>query len=328
MPVYAADTVGKVKVKFSVDGIYDNGLPEVAGEADNSRYSLDQVTTLEEYMEQWEYDDDDDENDRKDNSDLLACNATCLAMKDYSEMIYAVTIDAAEGYHFTSEMDRITVTGLDASCVRLERLNDKETLVLFVKFGDLDDLAGTMDSAVWTAEWKASYGGVGAWYELRLYRNGSICGGNRVTGASGYDFRPLMRRSGSYYYQVRTVSASGENGEWLQSEALSVTEEMAADNRKQFFDGRVPGWQSLEDEAGARRYWYMEADGSFPQQNWLQVDGGWYFFDAEGYLMTSVYVKWGSDTYYVDENGRMITEGKAPDGQLTGVDGKLRWPES
>ena len=67
-------------MEFSEAGnTYENGLPEIEGETNSNKYSLSEVTTLEEYMSQWEdidEEEDEEENDRKDNSDLLAYNET------------------------------------------------------------------------------------------------------------------------------------------------------------------------------------------------------------------------------------------------------------
>lgn len=343
---YASEAVGIVKVKFTVSaGIRDeNGLPGVEGETSNTKYSINEVTTLEEYMMQWDDEDsDEDDNDRKDNSDLLAWNTTYLAIQDYSEVVYAVLIDAEEDYYFSSDIEKVKVSGLGAECVRLERLNSKKTLVLFVRFADMDYLAGEVEQAGWQDNGRAfwSYTGNAAWYELRLYMDGKLRGDTKKTGASTYDFRPLMQKAGNYSYQIRPVSTNGKAKEWVGAEACTVTAEQAAQYRELFAleavtevigEGIGPpiitgykntGWQKAENG----QYWYRETDGAYPQQNWLLDGENWYFFNSDGYMMTEEYVKWVSETYYVDAEGKMLTGGKAPDGRVAGEDGKLRWAD-
>ena len=84
------------------------------------------------------------------------------------------------------------------------------------------------------------------------------------------------------------------------------------------------GWQ----ESGDGRFWYRETDGSYPQNSWSSIDGAWYFFDWAGYMCANGYISWGDQTFYVAEDGRMLVEGKAPDGRNVQADGSLAWPES
>ncbi|MCD8122624.1 MAG: hypothetical protein LUE65_10385 [Clostridiales bacterium] len=98
------------------------------------------------------------------------------------------------------------------------------------------------------------------------------------------------------------------------------------------FDGDGPpvetiyhnvGWMQSEDG----RWWYHEQDGGYVQQNWQESEGEWYFFDEYGFLETDAYIRWGKNIYYVDKDGRMITEGCAPDGRQVQEDGSLKWPD-
>ncbi|MDD3252051.1 MAG: hypothetical protein PHV18_05755 [Lachnospiraceae bacterium] len=345
LSIRASDYIGSVKVKFVLDEVSESGQPLMEGETNSTKYSIDEVLTLEEYMEQWKDNDDadDDGNDRKDNSDLLALNATYLSMKNYSEVVYAAVVDSDGEQIFSSDRAKVSVSGLGASCIRLERLNDKSTMVLFVKFADLDSLAGEIETAGWTengyGSWSQTVGTSAAWYEMRLYADGKLKGGTKITAGTSYDFRPLMQKAGFYRYQVRAVSASGDTGEWKESESLTVTAEMAAAYKEMFAldmqtnsDGSAPpsqvtylnlGWQEME----TGRYRYRESDCSYPQANWRKEDESWYYFDGDGYLVTLQYITWGNERYYVNESGRMLTEGKAPDGQEVQTDGRLKWPD-
>lgn len=54
------------------------------------------------------------------------------------------------------------------------------------------------------------------------------------------------------------------------------------------------------------RWWYQNADGSYPAAQWQMIDGFYYYFDAEGWMTTGwQYVDgyW----YYLDEQGRMTS---------------------
>lgn len=78
------------------------------------------------------------------------------------------------------------------------------------------------------------------------------------------------------------------------------------------------GWQ--QDETGIR---YQREDETFPQREWLLIDGNWYYFDQKGYvqqgwrregknlyllgiggaMVTGRDIKIGDDYYRIDENG-------------------------
>lgn len=346
-PVWASDLIGTVKVEFSEAGnTYENGLPEIEGETNSSKYSLSEVTTLEEYMSQWEdvdEEEDEDENDRKDNSDLLAYNETYLALADYSQVVYAVLVEAEDDYYFSSSLDRIQVSGLGAECVRAERIYDKKTLVMFVRFTELNHLAGEIVNAGWSAPGKAfwSCSGNPKAYDLRLYRDGRAVGGIKGTGGLSYDFQPLMQEAGVYRYQIRTVSVDGKKGDWAESESITISQEQAEEYQSVYRllpvweeqtenvgPARITGYENTGwQETGDGRFWYRETDGSYPQNSWSNIDGAWYFFDQDGYMCAGTYIPWGNQTFYVGEDGKMKTEGKAPDGRNVQTDGSLSWPE-
>jgi hypothetical protein len=64
------------------------------------------------------------------------------------------------------------------------------------------------------------------------------------------------------------------------------------------------GW--IKDAVG---WWYRNEDGSYPKDEWVNIDGNDYCFDASGYLLTDQYIKSANyDTnkklYYVDKDGK------------------------
>lgn len=48
------------------------------------------------------------------------------------------------------------------------------------------------------------------------------------------------------------------------------------------------------------RWWYRHADGSYTTDGWEHIDGEWYYFDAEGWMVTG-WVEWGGWWYYLSE---------------------------
>lgn len=67
---------------------------------------------------------------------------------------------------------------------------------------------------------------------------------------------------------------------WKQATALALALGLSLSSSMMSFAGT---WQKLE----GGKYWqwkYVEDDGSYTTNNWQQIDGKWYHFNADGYL--------------------------------------------
>ena len=60
----------------------------------------------------------------------------------------------------------------------------------------------------------------------------------------------------------------------------------------------VEGWQN-----SAYGWWYQRANGSYPHNEWEIINGIWYYFDSNGYMLADTNTP---DGYYVDENGAWV----------------------
>ena len=54
------------------------------------------------------------------------------------------------------------------------------------------------------------------------------------------------------------------------------------------------------------KWWYRNADGSYPASCWKQIDGSWYLFDGSGYMRTG-WAQVGGSWYYLKGSGAMAT---------------------
>lgn len=68
---------------------------------------------------------------------------------------------------------------------------------------------------------------------------------------------------------------------------------------------------SVSWQGDAKGWWIKNADGSYPKNEWKQVNNSWYFFNAEGYMFTG-WLSINGSWYYLnaDEgggNGMMVT---------------------
>lgn len=61
------------------------------------------------------------------------------------------------------------------------------------------------------------------------------------------------------------------------------------------------------------RWWYRNADGSYPANCWQKIDGSWYHFDAQGWMQTG-WLKDGGTWYYLNPSGAMATGWQKIDG--------------
>lgn len=62
------------------------------------------------------------------------------------------------------------------------------------------------------------------------------------------------------------------------------------------------------------KWWYQNANGSYPRSSWKEIDGKWYHFDARGYMQTG-WLKIGGKWYYLNASGDMATGWKTVSGK-------------
>ena len=60
----------------------------------------------------------------------------------------------------------------------------------------------------------------------------------------------------------------------------------------------VEGWQN-----NGYGWWYQRANGTYPHSEWEIINGIWYYFDENGYMLADEATP---DGYYVDENGAWV----------------------
>ena len=118
---------------------------------------------------------------------------------------------------------------------------------------------------------------------------------------------------GSWYY----MDSSGKmltGWQWIGGKCyyLSSSGAMAADTwiGKYYVDSsgawipeRVRQAQWIKSGS---RWWYQEADGSYPSSCWKLVKESWYYFDEDGWMVTG-WQQVGKATYYLKDSGAMVT---------------------
>lgn len=79
------------------------------------------------------------------------------------------------------------------------------------------------------------------------------------------------------------------------------------------------GWH--KDDRG---WWYADTESTYYKSRWAKINGKWYSFDKEGYMLSNTWqVEAGGDTYYLGAEGDMQTNmvvGLGSDGKLQPMD--------
>ena len=128
--------------------------------------------------------------------------------------------------------------------------------------------------------------------------------------------------AGTWYYF--TESGAMAHDTWIDgtyyvaSNGAMLTNTTTPDGYTVGSDGawvqNTGSWQS-----NSTGWWYQNADGSYPANEWKQINGSWYYFNESGYMVASMWI----GNYYLGENGSMLTNTTTPDGYM--VDGSGAW---
>ena len=95
---------------------------------------------------------------------------------------------------------------------------------------------------------------------------------------------------------TQEVQADTEKGE-TETSAAKQPVMSSSDIEKLASDTTIFGWQ--QDETGK---WYRNADGTFYENGWKEIDGGQYYFDENGYVTTGWLELDGKDYYFDEES--------------------------
>lgn len=158
---------------------------------------------------------------------------------------------------------------------------------------------------------------VGWWYR---YPNGSwpwdclspIDGQTYGFGANGYMHVGWFLRGSTWYYA--TGSGALMKNQWLfyggvwyylKGDGKMAVSEMTPDGYYVDGEGRYITPQTdrwMKNHVG---WWYCYADGSWPSNKFVTIDGKVYYFNQEGYMQTG-WIKVGKDWYYAEDSGSIV----------------------
>ena len=116
-----------------------------------------------------------------------------------------------------------------------------------------------------------------------------------------------VKLNGKYYFMngsgVMQHDTWVDNGAYYVNSAGVWVEGKTSQNKAESSrTDSTAGWVS-----GGGRWWYREADGSYPRNSWKVINGSWYYFDGSGWMVTG-WLKRASSWYYLEPgNGNMVT---------------------
>ena len=306
--------VGKINLTVNTDIRSGNsgGEVEVTPTGDNtSYYYIDSVEVTNDEGDDWS-------KSNPPEAQILIC------LEDEDEYTFSGTSSSNFKLTLASSIkSRYDIVEF----VSAKKLDGGATLALnirlvFEKDADMSD-APAPSNAVWdtASEGTATWGDVNSakYFQVQLYKDGSIVtppdGSNSIVSVYGtsYNFSSWVSAGSNYTFKVRSVKFSNNaKSNWLTSN--SWTPGSTSDNGGNTVS---EGWQKAADGI---RWWWQNADGSYPASQWKDVSGKWYYFDAEGYMLTG-WIKVGGLDYCLAPDGALYVNCTTPDGYNVDANG-------
>lgn len=239
-----------------------------------------------------------------------------------------VVLKPADGYTFKSSSESyFNLFGGGAEYLSARKSGDSSTLTLTVEFENMGPTSIGLPASVSLDE-----NGLASWtpvgdagsYEVTIMRNGKANNPTKttVTGTS-LNIGSLITKTGDYSIRVSAVSRYDAKlkSDYAYSDSISVDDSLLAKFASDAASYAETSGQWIETENGC---WYQNPDGTWPASGWQQIDGNWYFFNAQGYRQTG-WVLWNNQQYYCDSDGKMLASTTTPDGYY--VDANGVWKE-
>lgn len=279
-PVHASDSIKTVRIRIGVERFDDQKRPVLTARGQGSGYEVEEVRYIcgqasGPGAEKGKLSEPEAvrQNRRPASSSICETQAEC-----------EISLAAEDGKSFAvMEQEDIRLSGVEGSCVKAVRKQGGAMLVLTVKLTGLENIVGEITSAKLSPFGPAVWEGApnARFYQVQLYCDGERAGLSHRTEQTVFDFSPLMTDEGVYSYKVTPYSEKKKRGKSQESAWVRLDRRQAEENREKqsrgFGDEKQSGWEIKED---GLHYWYR--DGLYPQNTWLELDGGRYYFNGSG----------------------------------------------
>ena len=228
-----------------------------------------------------------------------------------------VYLTAEDGYYFSLTSSKVRLKG--AKYVTASKRDSSTTLMITMNLPSLAESVGEIEKVTLgedgIARWDETIGA--GTYEVRVQRDGKNTGTTATVRTISYDLKEFLGRPGVYSVRVRPVNKIKQDikGQWTDSNTFYVDSSLAEDFRM----GRVKAGGRWEEEGSQWRF--REVDGSYASSKWKEIEGIWYYFDVNGYMMTG-WIEVDGKWYYCDTSGAMLHDTEI-DGYALGSDGAM-----
>jgi len=236
-----------------------------------------------------------------------------------------VYLNAEAGYYFNIKWtSQITVNGGTVKSTSRESNDDGSygTLVVDVLLPSLANQVFPIETATMTPEgvcsWSTAENAGG--YEVKFMRNNTILGGIQTVTGTTLGFGQYMTKAAPYHFMVRPINKNdlSVKGKWVDSNRVTVTEEMAKTHR----DANAADISAGTWEQAADGWKFKLPDGTYAADAWRLINGQYYYF--KGDTMATGWVMDQDKWYYMDPvNGNMWKNAVTPDGYSLGIDGSM-----
>lgn len=259
----------------------------------------------------YEITNEDDMYETKNDEEVIS--------KNWSPEI-TLYLEADDGYYFKSNSKSyFEFTGSVAEFVSAKRDSDKTSMELNLILRGAKGSVGNASNLSWdsygVASWTKGYDAKS--FDIELYRDG-----NRVTSKSGlkntkYNFMDNITKTGDYTFKVKCKNGSKSSGT-VESGTFTVNEDKLKEIKKRAKGntgyknentntsnndnsniangpglGNQYGW--IQDNKG---WWYRDTNNTFPKNMWRQINGTWYRFNGDGYMVTGWWQDGPSGEWY------------------------------
>lgn len=134
--------------------------------------------------------------------------------------------------------------------------------------------------------------------------------------ARGYMVTGWKSIGGKWYYFQSNGAMLGQGWHWIGKNCyyMYASGAMAANTwiGKDYVNASGAWVKGMVKEQprwikAGERWWYRHADGSYTKGNWEKINGQWYLFDKEGWMLTGWQEKSGK-WYYLKQDGAMASD--------------------
>lgn len=237
-----------------------------------------------------------------------------------------VTVATEDENYFSVPQNGVRIKGDEANVYAVYS-EEPQVLTITLNLRPMSRRVGGIEDA-WldgtVASWTPAIGAES--YDIYLYRDERPVGSRKTTSDTTFDFGTAMRKDGEYYYKVRAAGGEGvKEGKFTESDSVYIspsdTEKQPEGEAKPLNNSeRVPG-QWIQNEKGWR---FTNTDGSRPVNDWACSGDKWYYFGADGYMVTG-WIQWEGKWYYLGPEGDMQTNTLTPDGYIVDENGARVW---